>query len=55
MRALKPQELPGLYLQEMNSGDVDSVVSLYEPDGIITADPNQVVAGHAAIRYARAR
>jgi ketosteroid isomerase-like protein len=50
MRALRPLERPGLFLRALNSGDVDAVVSLYEPDGVIAADPNQVAVGHAAIR-----
>lgn len=34
----------------MNANDVDAVVSLYEADGVIIGDANQVVAGHKAIR-----
>ncbi len=50
MKASNPQDLPRLIVEGLNSGDVDSVVSLYEPNGIIAPDPNQVVVGHAAIR-----
>lgn len=50
MKASSPQDLPRLIVEGLNSGDVDSVVSLYEPTGIIAPDPNQAVVGHAAIR-----
>jgi uncharacterized protein (TIGR02246 family) len=50
MKASSPKDLPRLFLEGMNSGDVDSVVSLFEPDAIIAPDPGQVVAGRTAIR-----
>jgi uncharacterized protein (TIGR02246 family) len=34
----------------MNANDVNAVVSLYEPEGVIIGDANKVVAGHEAIR-----
>jgi uncharacterized protein (TIGR02246 family) len=46
----KPQEIPALFLQAMNAGDVDAVVSLYESEGVIATDGSQIVAGHDAIR-----
>ncbi len=50
MKASSPQDLSRLIIEALNSGDVDLVVSLYEPDGIIAPDLNQIVAGRAAIR-----
>ena len=50
MRASQPQELPSLFVEALNPGDVDAVVSLYEVDGVVAPDPKQIVAGHAAIR-----
>ncbi len=50
MKASTPQDLSRLIIEALNSGDVDVVVSLYEPDAIIAPDPNQIVAGRAAIR-----
>lgn len=50
MSMLEPREVPRLFLQAMNAGDVDAVVSLYETEGVIAIDRNQIVAGHKAIR-----
>ena len=50
MKASTPHELPGLFLAGLNAGDVESVVSLYEPDGVVSPDPAQVLSGHQAIR-----
>ncbi len=52
MKASEPKDLPGLFLQALNSGDVYSVVALYEPEGVVAPDPARVVAGHEAIRPA---
>jgi uncharacterized protein (TIGR02246 family) len=35
-----------------NSGDVEQVMALYEPDSVLVAQPGQTVAGPAAIREA---
>jgi uncharacterized protein (TIGR02246 family) len=50
MSTLEPRDVPRLFLEAMNSGDVDAVVSLYETEGVIAIDGNAVVAGHKAIR-----
>jgi ketosteroid isomerase-like protein len=50
MKASKPEDLPGLFLEGLNSGDVDSVVALYEAEGIVAPDDARVVAGRTAIR-----
>ncbi len=50
MKAFSPQDLSRLIIEALNSGDVDKVVSLYEPQGVIAPDPNQIVSGRAAIR-----
>jgi uncharacterized protein (TIGR02246 family) len=50
MKASKPGELPRLFLEGFTAGDVEAVVSLYEPDGIVAPDPTRVIAGRAAIR-----
>ena len=48
--AAKPDDVPRLFLKAFNASDVDEVVSLYETDGVIAVDANQVVAGQEAIR-----
>jgi len=50
MKAMQPKDLPGLFLEGLNSSAVDSVVSLYEVDGKIASDPNDPVSGRESIR-----
>ena len=45
-----PQTLHTRFLDALNAGDVDGVVSLYEPDGVIATEPTTRLAGHVAIR-----
>ncbi len=49
-RASDPQNLPGLLIEGLNSGDVEGVVALYESEGVVAPDPDQVVTGRAAIK-----
>ncbi len=49
-RASDPQDLPGLLIEGLNSGDVDAVVALYESEGVVAPDPARVVAGREAIK-----
>ena len=50
MKALSPSDIPSLFLKGLNSGDVDLVVSLYEPDGVVAAEPDKPITGRDAIR-----
>ena len=50
MPAHKPEGCELLLIEAMEKGDVDAMVSLYEPNAIFVVSPGQVVAGHAAIR-----
>ena len=50
MTATRPHDLPKLFARGLNAGDVDLVVSLYEPDGVVAPDAARVVAGQGAIR-----
>jgi uncharacterized protein (TIGR02246 family) len=52
MPAHKPEELPELYVQALNSGDLDALVALFEPQACMSPEPRQVVAGAQAIREA---
>ncbi len=38
----------------LNAGDLDTLVSLYEPEAVLMAQPGQCVSGHEAIRAALA-
>ncbi|HEY7141922.1 MAG TPA: SgcJ/EcaC family oxidoreductase [Methylomirabilota bacterium] len=50
MTASNPQDLPALFLRALTASDVDAAASLYEPDGIVAADPDRPVKGRPAIR-----
>jgi uncharacterized protein (TIGR02246 family) len=46
----KPEEFHRGYVEAFNSGDIEAVVRLYEPDGVFKPDADRMVSGHAAIR-----
>ncbi|MGH9917148.1 MAG: YybH family protein [Pyrinomonadaceae bacterium] len=52
MPAYKPEEVHDLFAQALAAGDVDAILSLYEPEAIVSSQPGQVLSGHAAIREA---
>jgi uncharacterized protein (TIGR02246 family) len=52
MPAHKPEELDELFVQAFNSGDLDALIALYEPDASFNPEPGQVVTGTQAIREA---
>ena len=52
MGARTPEDLDRLFAQALNSGDVEGLIRLYEPQAALRPEPGQVVQGHAAIRAA---
>ncbi|MBI3621186.1 MAG: SgcJ/EcaC family oxidoreductase [Nitrospirae bacterium] len=52
MPAHKPEEVHRLFADAFNAGDVQAILSLYEPDAVLVPQPGQVVQGQAAIRAA---
>ncbi len=52
MPAHKPEELDELFAQALNSGDLDALVALYEPQACLEHQPGQVATGSQAIREA---
>jgi uncharacterized protein (TIGR02246 family) len=52
MPAHKPEELDELFAQALNSGDLDTLVALYEPQACLEHQPGQVAIGTQAIREA---
>jgi uncharacterized protein (TIGR02246 family) len=52
MPAHKPEELDELFAQALNSGDLDALVALYEPQACLEHQPGQVATGTQAIREA---
>ena len=52
MPARNPEELDRLFSEALNSGNLDALVALYEPQATLTPEPGQVVTGTQAIREA---
>ena len=52
MPARNPEELDRLFSDALNSGNLDALVALYEPQATLTPEPSQVVTGTQAIREA---
>ncbi len=52
MRAQTPEQAHALFVQFFNDGDVDAIVSLYEPNALLIPFPGPPVQGHHAIREA---
>jgi uncharacterized protein (TIGR02246 family) len=49
-RARTPEEVQRLWAEYFVAGDLDAMVSLYEPDATLAAEPGASVTGHRAIR-----
>jgi uncharacterized protein (TIGR02246 family) len=54
MIARTPDELDTLFAKALNAGDLDALMSLYEPDASLMPSPGNVVTGKVAIRAALA-
>jgi uncharacterized protein (TIGR02246 family) len=52
MGARTPEDLDRLFALALNSGDLEALLRLYEPQAALRPGPGQVVQGHAAIRTA---
>ncbi len=52
MPAKNPVELDQLFGEALNSGNIESLVALYEPDASFNPEPGQEVHGREAIREA---
>ena len=52
MAARSPEEIDRIFERELNAGNLDGVVALYEPTAAFTVEPGKVVTGTAAIREA---
>jgi len=50
MPATEPEQIHGSFEQAFNAGDLDALMSLYEPDAALIPQPGTVVEGTAAIR-----
>ncbi|MCC2639686.1 MAG: hypothetical protein K0S45_99 [Nitrospira sp.] len=52
MSAARPEDLHRLFTEAFNSGDLDAVMKLYEPNASLVPQPGQVTTGEAANREA---
>jgi ketosteroid isomerase-like protein len=52
MPARKPEELDQLFAQAFNSGDLDALIALYEPQASFNPEPGQTANGIETIRQA---
>lgn len=50
MPARNPESLDQLFAEALNSGNLDALVALYEPQATLSPEPGQVVTGTKAIR-----
>jgi uncharacterized protein (TIGR02246 family) len=52
MGVLRPEDMNAAFARALNSGDIEQLVSLYEPDAILAPMPGQRAVGLDAIRAA---
>ncbi len=52
MPALQPEDMPSTFESAFNTGDIEQVMALYEPNAVLIPQPGQVVQGVAAAREA---
>jgi uncharacterized protein (TIGR02246 family) len=52
MNVQNAEDFHSRFADAFNSGDVDSVLSLYEPGATLVPGPDQIASGHPAIREA---
>jgi uncharacterized protein (TIGR02246 family) len=45
-----PEEMHAVFAQAFNSGDLEALVALYEPDAVYVGGPEEITKGTAAIR-----
>jgi uncharacterized protein (TIGR02246 family) len=52
MSATTPEQAQQLFVQNFNAGNIEGLISLYEPSAILVPFPGEPVSGQAAIREA---
>jgi uncharacterized protein (TIGR02246 family) len=52
MPARTPDEVDRLFAQNLNAGNLDALVDIYEPQATLMASPGKLVSGTAAVREA---
>ena len=46
---MTPEDITRQFVDAVNTGDVEALVDLYEPDAVIAFPPGQLTVGHDAI------
>lgn len=52
MAARSPEEIDRIFERELNAGNLEGLLALYEPTAAFTVEPGKVVTGTAAVREA---
>jgi uncharacterized protein (TIGR02246 family) len=52
MKVYNPEDMNSAFAEAFNSGDIESLLSLYEPEAVLIPRPGQVAEGAEAIRVA---
>jgi len=55
MTARTPEDVDRLFVEALNTGKLDALVALYEPNATLMPQPGKLVTGTAAIREALAQ
>src|SRR5258705_13940621 len=50
MPAMTPEQMHKLFVKYFNAGDLEALISLYEPNAMMVPFPGEPVTGHAGIR-----
>ena len=51
MAIQRPEDIHHLFSSAFNEGNVDAIIALYEPEGVLIPQPGKVTRGHTAIRH----
>jgi uncharacterized protein (TIGR02246 family) len=54
MAVMRPEEMNGVFAEAVNSGELERVIALYEPDALLAPRPGERAQGRAEIRAALA-
>jgi len=52
MKVYNPEDMNSAFAEAFNSGNIETLVALYEPDAVLVPQPGQLVEGAQAIRVA---
>jgi ketosteroid isomerase-like protein len=50
MKAMRPEDLTGLFVERANAGDAAGIAALYEEDAVMAYPPGRQTVGRAAIQ-----